>query len=179
MGIRIDAEAMKLGLMEALFEECGVLTTWLWEQVQSKAPPEVNRTMIGKEVVNMGGYVVGKVWAGGIGALTTEWGSGSLADTSNPAWDEYTQSQYWNPARDPGRHTIRGRPEGDYVDLDGETHHSSGRWEGRNLEWKYPPVEPQHWMREIVSLSRPFIYKRLSLVAKTFPYHKYIHSDGR
>lgn len=177
--LRIDAEGMKLGLMEALFIECEVITDWLWTQVQGKAPPEVNRDMIGKDVVMMGGYVVSKVWAGGIGALTTEWGSGSLADTSNPAWDEYVKSKYWNPARDPGRHTIRGRPEGEYVDLDGETHYSTGRFEGINLEWRYPPTEPQHWMREIVALSRPYIYKRLALVAKTFPYHRYIHSDGR
>ena len=170
---------MAKGLQTMLLAECEALTDWLWAQVQDKAPPEVNRDMIHREVTVVAGQVVGIVSAGGIGALTTEWGSGSKADTSNPAWNEYTHSEYWNPARDPSRHTIRGRPEGEYVDLDGETHYSSGKWEGRNLEWKYPPIEPQHWMREIVTLSRPYIYKRLALVAKTFPYHRYIHSDGR
>lgn len=177
--LRIDAEGMKKGLMLAVYAECEASTDWLWAQVQSKAPPEVNRAMIGKDVVMMGGHVVGKVWAGGIGALTTEWGSGSLADTSNPAWDEYVRSKYWNPARDPGKHTIRGRPEGQYVDLDNVQRHSTGAKVGINLEWKYPPIEPEHWMREIVILSRPYILKRLALVAKTFPYHRYIHSDGR
>ncbi len=179
MGIRIDAEGMQLGLMEALFLECEALTNWIWAQVRGKAPPEVDRDVIFQEVVTMGGYVYGTVEAHGMMALTTEWGSGSLADTSNPAWNAYVQSQYWNPARDPGRHTIRGRPEGEYVNLDGETHHSSGRWEGRNLEWKYPPVEPQHWMREIVVLSRPYVLKRLALAVKAFPFHKYISWDGR
>jgi hypothetical protein len=179
MGIRIDSQAMAKGLQTMLLVECEALTDWLWSQVQGKAPPEVRRDMIHKEVKAMAGYVMGTVSAGGMMALVTEWGSGSLADTSNPAWDEYTRSKYWNPSRDPGKHTIRGRPEGEYVDLDGETHYSSGRWEGRNLEWKYPPIEPQHWMREIVTLSRPYIYKRLALAAKTFPFHRYIHSDGR
>lgn len=179
MGIRIDSQAMAKGLQTMLLVECEALTDWLWSQVQGKAPPEVRRDMIHKEVKAMAGYVMGTVSAGGMMALVTEWGSGSLADTSNPAWDEYTRSKYWNPSRDPGKHTIRGRPEGEYVDLDGETHYSSGKWEGRNLEWKYPPIEPQHWMREIVTLSRPYIYKRLALAAKTFPFHRYIHSDGR
>lgn len=177
--LKIDSEAMAKGLQLALLAECETLTDWLWSQVQSKAPPEVRRDMIHKEVKAMAGYVMGTVSAGGMMALVTEWGSGSLADASNPAWDEYTRSKYWNPARDPGKHTIRGRPEGEYVDLDGQTHYSTGKWEGRNLEWKYPPIEPQHWMREIVTLSRPYILERLRQLVKTFPYHKYIHSDGR
>lgn len=179
MGIRIDSQAMAKGLQTMLLVECEALTDWLWSQVQSKAPPEVRRDMIHKEVMVIAGQVVGIVSASGIGALTTEWGSGSLADTSNPAWDEYTRSKYWNPSRDPGKHTIRGRPEGEYVDLDGETHYSSGKWEGRNLEWKYPPIKPQHWMREIVALSKPYILERLRQAVKAFPFHKYIHSDGR
>ncbi len=179
MGLRIDSQAMAKGLEIMLLAECEILTDWLWSQVQSKAPPEVDRSRIHKEVVTIAGQVIGTVSAGGMMALVTEWGSGSLADTSNSAWDDYTRSKYWNPARDPGRHTIRGRPKGDYVDLDGETHYSTGKFEGRNLEWRYPPIEPQHWMREIVILSRPYVLERLRQAIKVFPFHKYIRSDGR
>ena len=80
--LRIDAEGMQKGLMEALFIECEVLTDWLWTQVESKAPPEVDRSRIHKEVLAVGGQVHGIVSAGGMGALITEWGSGSLADTN-------------------------------------------------------------------------------------------------
>ncbi len=177
--LKIDSQAMAKALQTRLLVECETLTDWLWTQIHSKAPPEVNRGMIHKEVMTMAGQVVGVVSVAGIGALTTEWGSGSLADTSNPAWGEYTHSRYWNPARDPGKHTIRGRPEGEYVDLDNESRHSSGKKVGINLEWKYPPEEPQHWMQEIVVLSRPYIIERLMQAVKAFPYHKYIHSDGK
>lgn len=176
--LKIDSKALAEALTLAVVEECNTLTDWIWTQVQSKAPPEVRRDMIGKEVSIIAGKVVGSVWAGGMGALTTEWGSGSLADTSNPAWAEYTRSKYWNPARDPGKHTIRGRPAGEYVDLDGERKVSSGKWEGRNLEWMFPPEEPQYWMQEIVSLSAPFVIKRIYELVRDFPMHKFV-SDGR
>ena len=110
-------------------------------------------------------------------ALMTEWGSGSLADTSNPAWDEYTRSEYWNPARDPGRHTIRGRPAGEYTDLDNQQRVSSGGREGINLEWKYPPVPAQHWLQGIVELSRPYILERLIEMIQVFPFHNYIYGE--
>lgn len=177
--LRIDAEGMAKGLQLALFEECETLTNWLWMQVQGGAPPEVDRSQVYQKVVMVGNEVIGTIVAGGMGALITEWGSGSLADTSNPAWEEYTQSRYWNPLRDPGKHTIRGRPEGEYVDLDNESHYSSGKKAGINLEWKFPPHEPEHWMREIVALSRPYILERLTEMVRVFPFHKYIYSDGR
>lgn len=176
--LKINSKALVEDLTLAIMAECDTLTDWLWTQVSSKAPPQVRRDMIGKEVTVIAGKVVGRVWAGGMGALTTEWGSGSLADTSNPAWDDYVNSKYWNPARDPARHTIRGRPAGEYVDLEGETKVSSGRWEGRNLEWKYPPEQPQHWLRELVALSEPYVIKRIIEVVTTFPMHQFIH-DGR
>ena len=175
--LRIDSQRIIEDLTLAYTAEIEVLTDWLWSQVQSKAPPQVDRSRINKEVKVIAGKIISEVSAGGLQALITEWGSGSLADTSNPAWDEYTHSEYWNPARDPGRHTIRGRPAGEYKDLDGETHYSSGRWEGRNLEWKYPPQEPLHWMQEITDLSKPYIMERLVHVVQGFPFHKYIYGE--
>lgn len=174
-----DIEGMKIGLMEALYIECETLTDWLWSQVQGKAPPQVDRSMIHKEIVMVAGNVMGTVSAGGIGALTTEWGSGSLADESNPAWNEYVESKYYNPSRYPYGHPITGRPAGEYINLDGEVKVSSGAMEGLNLERFLRPLEPQHWMREITVLSRPYIYKRLVQMVQTFPFRKYIHSDGK
>ncbi len=177
MGIRIDSEGMNKGLRLALLEECETLTNWLWMQAQGET--EIDRSQVYQEVTAMGDEVMGIISAGGMMSLIKEWGSGSLADTSNPAWEGYTHSEYWNPLRDPAKHTIRGRSEGEYKDLDNETHYSSGRYAGRNLEWKYPPHEPEHWMRKIVALSRPYIMHRLTDMVQMFPYHKYIRSDGR
>lgn len=176
--LKIDSQAMYKGLQTALLVECETLTDWLWTQVQSKAPPQVDRSMIHKEVVIVAGNVMGTVSAGGIGALTTEWGSGSLADESNPAWNEYTGSGYYNPSRFPYGHPITGRPAGDYTNLDNERMTSTGKMEGLNLEGFLPPQEPLHWMHEIVELSRPYILERLVEMIQVFPFHNYIHGEG-
>ena len=177
--LNFDIEGMKLGLMEVLYKECAELTHWIWTQVGSMAPPEVRRDMIEQDVLMVGGMVFGTVSAGGIGALTTEWGSGSLADESNPAWKEYVESQYWNDSRWLAGHPITGRPAGSYVNLDGETMISAGAMDGLNLEGFLRTMEPQHWMRGIVELSRPYVLERLVQMVQAFPFHKYIYSNGR
>jgi hypothetical protein len=176
--ITIDAEAMQKGLFDMLLAECITLTDWIWDQVNQLAPPEVRRDMIEKEVIKMGGQVVGTVAAGGMMALVTEWGSGSLADESNPAWDDYVNSVYWNDARNPYSHPITGREAGSYVNLDGETKVSTGNMSHLNLESFLQPIPPQHWMQGIVERSRPTILERLAQAVQMFPFHKYIH-DGR
>jgi len=171
---RIDSQAMYKGLQTALLVECETLTNWLWAQVQAQAPPEVDRDVIFKEVVIMGGQVCGTVESHGMQALITEWGSGSLADTSNPVWDEYTRSEYWNPYRDPGKHTIRTREAGPYVNLDNKEVESHAKRPGINVEWKYPPVPAQHWLQGIVELSRPYILERLVQMIVAFPMWDYM-----
>ena len=175
--LKIDSQAMYKGLQTALLVECETLTNWLWTQVQSQAPPEVDRAQIHKEVVVVAGTVMGTVSAHGMQALITEWGSGSLADTSNPAWDEYAQSRYWNPYRDPGKHTIRTREAGPYVNLDNKEVESHAKRPGINVEWKYPPMPAQHWLQGIVELSRPYILERLVQMIQAFPFHNYIHGE--
>ena len=133
--------------------------------------------MIEKEIWAVGSQVMGTVSAGGIGALTTEWGSGSLADESNPMWGEYTQSGYYNPSRYPYGHPITGRPGGSYVNLDNETKVSTGKMEGLNLERFLPPQEPLHWMQEIVELSRPYILERLVQMVQNFNFAAFIYGD--
>lgn len=177
MPLRIDAQGMYKGLQTALLVECETLTDWLWTQIQSLAPPEVDRAQIHKEVVMVAEQAIGTVSAGGMMALITEWGSGSLADTTNPAWNEYVNSEYWNELRDPGKHTIRGRKAGSYKDLDNVEHISTGKFAGINLEWKYPPMPAQHWLQGIVERSRPYIFERLVEMIQVFPFHQYIHGE--
>lgn len=176
--LTMDVDALAKAIKATILAETEELTDWIWTQVESEAPAEVDRAMMGREVLFIGNQIVGQVWAGGMQALITEWGSGSKADTSNPAWGDYIRSEYWNPLRDPGKHTIRGRAEGEYKDLDNQTRHSSGGMAGRNLEWKFPPMEPQHWMRQIMTLSLPTIIERYTQCIQQFPMHLYIY-DGR
>lgn len=172
--LKINSEAMYKGLQLDLIEVCEEMTDWIWAQAEAIAPPQVDRAQMHKEVVVVAGTVVGTFSAGGMQALITEWGSGSLADESNPAWPEYTESKYYNPARFPYGHPITGRPAGTYVDLDGSEHTSSGAAVGLNLEHFLRPQEPLHWLEGIVTLSRPYVLQRIVTMVSMFPFHAYM-----
>lgn len=64
--------------------------------------------------------------------LADSYGTGSLMLTSNPGFQEYKNSNRWNPVRKGT--AITGRPEGEYVNAFGEKKHSSGTLEGKNIE---------------------------------------------
>lgn len=72
-------------------------------------------------------------------AIMESFGTGSNADMSAEAyWKEYEASDSFNPARrDKGNAYISGRPEGTYINIFGKPQTSSGRNEGRNIEYKY------------------------------------------
>lgn len=66
--------------------------------------------------------------------LADAYGTGSLMNIEdNPGFQEYRNSQYWNPARK--NKNIVGRPEGNYVDIFGNKKYSWGTREGENLEY--------------------------------------------
>lgn len=99
---------------------------------------------------------------GGAYAIVDSWGTGSLMDTNNPSWNDYAESEYYNPSRPKSSGTqIVGRPAGEYMDIFGNAQISTGALEGRNLE-NIPgsPITPTHpsgafqnadkWFRETI-----------------------------
>lgn len=93
-------------------------------------------------------------------AWIAEWGSGSLADTSdNPYIDEYVSSGNFNHHRSKGDMSIRGRDAGSYTDLDGNPQTSNGHNAGKDLELKpvYPVMYPTHLVRDEVLQELPDI----------------------
>lgn len=72
---------------------------------------------------------------GGAYAAMDNYGTGSLMDKNNPALNEYQNSGLWNPSRPDA--TIRGRPQGSYVNIFGEEDYSRGFREGQDLEKAY------------------------------------------
>ena len=70
-------------------------------------------------------------------AWILEFGKGSLMETSgeeNPFLEDYLNSELFNKARLSNAYAITGRPRGDYLDIDGNVHHSHGNLYGVNLE---------------------------------------------
>lgn len=73
--------------------------------------------------------------------LMDTFGSGSKMDTSrNPILDEYLSSDNFNSEyRSIADTRIKGRPEGEYEDIFGNTRYSHGTFEGLNLEGRIIP----------------------------------------
>ena len=91
--------------------------------------------------------------------LFNNYGSGSLMDVNNNALiNEYIgfeKGSNWNPHRSVSDTTIRGRPEGEYIDIFGKKRKSKGNREGEPLEGevirtksgyelRIEPREPSH-----------------------------------
>ena len=65
--------------------------------------------------------------------LADSYGTGSLMLLDNPGYQEYRNSDRWNPAR--RSNAIAGRPAGTYTDvLSGKQKTSQGTMEGENIE---------------------------------------------
>lgn len=91
--------------------------------------------------------------------LADSYGTGSLMDTSNPGYNEYKNSDNWNPTRK--GNAIYGR-EKDYTDLFGKPRRTSGVYKDINLEgfevrknFKILPVPPS----QAVRIAKNYLYQ--------------------
>lgn len=104
------------------------------------------------------GEIIQTLVAEGQKAWILEYGRGSLMETNaanNPWLDEYTHDPNFNKWRKTHAFAITGREEGDYYDLDGNPHHSTGSLKGVNLEeWhstkEYYPISPRHIIQTVL-----------------------------
>ena len=81
--------------------------------------------------------VTAHIYAWGQKAWLLEFGKGSEMETrlsENPFLYDYIDNENFNRLRLYNDYAITGRSKGDYYDLDGLKHTSSGRAEGQNLE---------------------------------------------
>lgn len=110
----------------------------------------------------IGSMIVAQMDFWGQKAFIGEYGSGSLMEKTledNPYLREYFSGDQWNPLRT--GYSIRGRAEGDYKDLDGKTHHSSGAMRGLNLEETFLPIAPMHIIETEIDFAIPEIVEDL------------------
>jgi hypothetical protein len=97
----------------------------------------------------------------GLSAFIAEFGSGSLMSRDNPWLDEYLSSDEFNQWRlHSSRMPIMGRSEGEeYKDINGETHVSTGRMQGLDLERdgnpEYQPISASHVISEYAQAALP------------------------
>lgn len=113
--------------------------------------------------------------------LADSYGTGSLMLLDNPGYQEYRNSDRWNPARK--SNAIAGRPEGAYTDvLSGKQKWSSGYMEGHNIEgwemitgYKINPVAPSRAIEAgLGMLYRQHLPKAYELAIKKIDIGKYL-----
>ena len=113
--------------------------------------------------------------------LADSYGTGSLMLLDNPGYQEYRNSDRWNPARK--SNAIAGRPEGAYTDvLSGKQKWSSGYMEGHNIEgwemitgYKINPVAPSRAVEAgLGMLYRQHLPKAYELAIKKVDIWKYL-----
>lgn len=116
--------------------------------------PEVEYELT-KESKKIIGYLKANTYV-----LADSYGTGSLMLLSNPGYQEYRNSDRWNPLRT-GK-AIVGRRSGNYKNVFGKIRHSSGFMEGYNIEgwemrtgYKIQPSAPSY----AVQLAEQWLYK--------------------
>ena len=101
------------------------------------------------------------------GVLADSYGTGSLMNIQdNPLFQEYRNSEAWNPARTGKK--IVGRKEGEYIDAFGRKKYSSGHMEGVELEYtetgtglQFEPIPPSN----VIKNANEWLYKTYLQVA--------------
>lgn len=119
-------------------------------------------------------------------AVMDEMGKGSLLDSSNPFLEAYKNSPLWNPVRKD--HVVRGRPAGSYKNIFGETAHSTGRAEGRNLERigditgnpYFMPHPPSHALQTAMRwMANGRFQTVIGQLIQAFPWGRYLIVGGK
>ncbi len=170
--MRFDTNGFIRDLTIAYREAIRDVLTQLYAEVVKSSPTSdiASSVMMGMEEVSK--EIIGEVYPEYWRAIMHEWGSGSLMDTANPDLEDYKQSVFWNPARPD--HAIRGRPAGTYLGIDGRWHTTKGTMEGVNLEHRFKPIKPTHFVRNAVETIRPIFVKKMEEVLAKFPIERYV-----
>lgn len=137
MGLKLDYNRLINDFIDLFFVELDIALKAWEDEVYRYTRNDVIKSSSFKPRVNS--YVIkeGKALRGFLEAnpstLADAFGTGSLMNIEdNPLYEEYRNSNLWNPARH-GKEIV-GRPEGSYIDIFGRKKHSSGYLEGINLE---------------------------------------------
>ena len=163
---------LDLIISEVLLEQAQKICNRVRSEWESSMRPGIsgNKEISVGNLMVIKGAVIVEIISTGMAAWIMEMGKGSLMEKSvadNPYLQDYLSSDEVNPWRfHSSRMPIMGRSEGEYKDLDGGTHSSSGRMQGLDLERdgepEYQPVLPMHIIRTEVKQSLPIIAAELS-----------------
>lgn len=151
----------------------------LAEAKQGMLTHDGSESLRNDEITDIANVIVAGI-VGGAWAAMDEWGTGSLMDTSNPALNDYKNSEMWNPARKDNK--IRSRPDKPgQVDIFGYVVNGKGEG-GVDLE-EIGYVEPQPPSHAMKTAARWMANGRMQEVIRdvvsTFPFRRFIITDKK
>lgn len=184
MTIEFNSAKMAIDFEKHLIGYLIMLQKEVLEQAQT-APgqtPEGASDLTIEAVQVLGTVILGRV-IGGPWATMSEWGTGSLMDTSNPHLSKYRQSDRWNPARHDTK--IRSRPRGTYTDIFGNQKTSRAARAGVDLEWLESQgrlknfelylIPPCHGLQVAMRwMQQGRFWQVVQQAINTFPFHRYL-----
>lgn len=151
----------------------------LLESKQNMLTPMGEGSLHDDEIKDIAGVIVASI-VGGAWAAMDEWGTGSLMDESNPALQNYKNSELWNPARTDNK--IRTRPKGPYTDIFGNQKVSKAPVEGIDMEELgiVTPYYPSHAIQTAARwMANGRMQSKIRSVVKSFPFGKFIICDNK
>lgn len=158
MGLRLDIK----GLTNEILNKLETELQWAFDAWKNEVKDKmqysefVDNAEVEVELIRESNKIIAFLKANTY-VLADSYGTGSLMLNNIPGFQEYRNSDKWNPART-GK-AIVGRPEGTYIDAFGRKKHSSGYLEGINIEGKelvagsghrltVEPVSPSHALQD-------------------------------
>lgn len=163
MALRFNIEGLTNEILNKLEEQLDyAFIAWRTEVLSKLKHPFYGtgeRPVVEYEIKKEGKIIIGYLKANAY-VLADSYGTGSLMLLSNPGYQEYRNSDRWNPVR--AGKAIVGRRSGNYKNVFGKIRHSSGSMEGHNLEgWEMrtgftiQPSAPSY----AVQLAEQWLYK--------------------
>lgn len=163
MALRFNMEGLTNEILSKLEEQLDyAFIAWRTEVLNKLKNPFYGtgeRPVVEYEIQKQSKMIIGYLKANTY-VLADSYGTGSLMLLSNPGYQEYRNSDRWNPLRT-GK-AIVGRKSGNYKNAFGKQRSSSGSMAGRNLEgWQtkegytIQPSAPSY----AIQLAEQWLYK--------------------
>lgn len=160
-------------IAQVLQKHTAVICSRIRSQWGNKAAIQGKAEITAETPKILGSIVSQTLNAMGQKAWVAEYGRGSSMDKSSKYFEEYLR----NPSVNPWRFynlsmPIMGRSAGEYRDLDGNTHVSSGKMAGLDLERdgdpRFRPMLPMHIIEREIDLEYPEIVLEVNKVVSEY-----------
>lgn len=181
MGLRLDIKGLTNEILNKLEDELNwAFEAWETEVYSKMKTAEfADNAEVEAELHKESNRIIAYLKANTY-VIADSYGTGSLMLDNIPGFQEYRNSDRWNPART-GK-AIVGRPKGEYTDIFGNKRSSRGSMEGLDVEglelWngdKIEPVSPSYALQDAEKfLYATYLPRAYKLAIQNVNFSKYL-----